>query len=316
MPDPDWRHLPPLTTLRAFEATARFQGYSAAARSLNVTPAAIAQQVRKLEKDLGVDLVRREGRGLVLTEDGQDLAKTLEDAFDQIAKGVRQLKRRDAKRGVRVSTTDYFVNVVVLPQLGAFWQRYPDLQVSFSPDGNTQAVDFDRYDIVVRGAEQGAVWEGCEAIPLFETEIVICAAPSLLQRGAKDLCDFPWIRDRGMGGGAFDTAIRRAGCDPDTLTYVDAGSSKFELDAALMGYGLHVSPEMSVRKDVQNGRLVVLDVSLDMEGVYYALVRKGPVSTHVQCLLDWLIEVSMPFSYPPGLGSSSPRVDRQSGTRV
>ena len=49
MTDPDWRQLPPLSTLRAFEATARLEGYSAAARALNVTPAAIAQQVSKLE---------------------------------------------------------------------------------------------------------------------------------------------------------------------------------------------------------------------------------------------------------------------------
>ena len=82
MTDPDWRHLPPLSTLRAFEATARLEGYSAAARALNVTPAAIAQQVRKLEDEMGAALVRREGRGLVLTEAGRQLAAQHSHSFE------------------------------------------------------------------------------------------------------------------------------------------------------------------------------------------------------------------------------------------
>lgn len=63
----DWSDLPPLSTLRAFEAAARLGGFSAAGRELNVTHAAVAQQVRALEGRLGVALMRREGRGLALT---------------------------------------------------------------------------------------------------------------------------------------------------------------------------------------------------------------------------------------------------------
>ena len=59
MTGPDWRHLPSLSALRAFEATARLGGFSAAARALNVTHAAVAQQVRALESELGVALVQR-----------------------------------------------------------------------------------------------------------------------------------------------------------------------------------------------------------------------------------------------------------------
>ena len=91
MPGLDWHRLPPLSSLRAFEATARLQGYSAAARSLNVTPAAVAQQVRKLEKELGVSLVRREGRGLVLTTAGRHLSALLQAAFTMMADGIEDV---------------------------------------------------------------------------------------------------------------------------------------------------------------------------------------------------------------------------------
>ncbi len=77
----DWRHMPPLTALRALEAVARLGGFSAAARALNVTHAAVAQQVRGLETELGVALLRREGRAVVLTAEGARLAAALAEGF-------------------------------------------------------------------------------------------------------------------------------------------------------------------------------------------------------------------------------------------
>ena len=96
MPDPDWRHLPSLSALRAFEATARLDGFSAAARALNVTPAAVAQQVRGLEADLGVALVIRQGRGLVLTPEGARLSAALAEGFSTIAGGIDALRHDEA----------------------------------------------------------------------------------------------------------------------------------------------------------------------------------------------------------------------------
>ncbi len=66
-----WRNLPSLSALRAFDATARHGGFAGAARVLNVTHAAVTQQVRGLERELGVPLVRRAGRTVSLTEAGQ-----------------------------------------------------------------------------------------------------------------------------------------------------------------------------------------------------------------------------------------------------
>ena len=72
-----WRQMPPLAALRAFEATARLKSFSAAARELNVTHAAVAQQVRALEAFLETTLVTRDGRALALTAEGADLALAL-----------------------------------------------------------------------------------------------------------------------------------------------------------------------------------------------------------------------------------------------
>ncbi len=299
MTDINWNRLPALTTLRAFEATARLQGYSAASRELNVTPAAIAQQVRKLEKEIGLSLVRREGRGLVLTQAGEQLAQPLKDAFSLIANSIRDVKTSEDQRGVRVSTTDYFASAVILPRLGEFWEKHPTLQASFSPDGNTAPVDLENFDIVVRAAGPGRKWNNCQTFRLLETPMIICGAPSLVGDGKVDVATLPWIADRGIGGGVFREAVRQVGCDPDEISLVDPGSAKLELEATLMGYGLQVSPELTIKDHLADGSLVQVDVSTDMSGVYYAICKQGPISTQTQKFLNWLFKICAPLSCRP-----------------
>jgi LysR family glycine cleavage system transcriptional activator len=83
-----WSNLPSLTSLRAFAAVAETGSYSKAGSNLNVTHAAISQQVKSLESRLGVSLVSRAGRGIMLTAEGVGLARDLEKGFATIRSGV------------------------------------------------------------------------------------------------------------------------------------------------------------------------------------------------------------------------------------
>ena len=302
MTDPDWRHLPPLTTLRAFEATARLEGYSAAARALNVTPAAIAQQVRKLEDEMGAALVRREGRGLVLTEAGRQLAAPLREAFALMAAGVDGVRQREAAQGVRVSTTEFFVDAVALPNLGDFWSKHPGVQVAFAPEGNRIPVMEETFDVFIRAARQGAerTWQHLDIVKLIDTPVILCGAPSLVGQGRVDLAALPWLKENGMPQEIFEQAVRDAGCDPKAIRIVDTGSGHFEIEAALMGYGLTVSSELVVRKYLAEGTLVRVDCPLEMPGSYWLITRKGPRRENVQKFCDWLIAICEPLSYRPG----------------
>lgn len=300
MIDPDWRHLPPLTTLRAFEATARLGGYSAAARSLNVTPAAIAQQVRKLEAEVGAALVRRMGRGLVLTDAGERLAAPLRDAFARIASAVGDLRQYEAARGVRVSTTEFFVDAVVLPNLREFWETHPGVEVSFSPEGNRIPVDAETFDVFVRGAVTGGEreWDHLSAVPLIESPLILCGAPSLVGDGRVDPATLPWVSEGGLPRDVFERAVRRAGCDPDAIRFVDPGHVKLEIDAALMGYGLSMASELIVREHLASGALVrIADVD-ETPGAYWMITRPGPQRENVRRFTEWLTEICAPMSLP------------------
>ena len=96
----DWMSLPPLNSLRAFSAVAETGGYALAANRLNVTQAAVSQQVKALEKRLGVSLVARQGRSIELTSAGAILAKELGLGFEIISRGVERLNEGAANRPV------------------------------------------------------------------------------------------------------------------------------------------------------------------------------------------------------------------------
>ncbi|PWJ10922.1 regulatory helix-turn-helix protein, lysR family [Jannaschia seohaensis] len=125
----DWRALPSLTALRAFDARARHGSFAEAARALNVTHAAVAQQVRALETELGHRLATRQGRQVQLTDAGRQLALALADGFGTIADAVGGLRDRARSRALRVTTTPFLTERVIMPHLASFRRR------DFDPSG-------------------------------------------------------------------------------------------------------------------------------------------------------------------------------------
>ena len=88
----DWRHIPSLSALRAFEACARYESLSGAAKALNVTHAAVSQHVRTLEARFGLALIERRGRGIGLTSEGVQLARG-------VKRRIRHNRRHDCPDG-------------------------------------------------------------------------------------------------------------------------------------------------------------------------------------------------------------------------
>jgi LysR family glycine cleavage system transcriptional activator len=253
MTDPDWRHLPSLSSLRAFEAAARLGGFSAAARALNVTHAAVAQAVRGLESELGLTLLRREGRGLALTEEGARLARSLREGFSAIAAGVEALRGAERRRGLRVTCMPSFAQQLLLPRLGDFWRRHPEIAVSISP--SLAAVDLARegFDLAIRIGEPP--WPGTEAEHLLDARLLLVAAPSLLERG-QDLARLPWVID--PSDAYVAGLLRGGGLDPAALAPLGIDDPLLELAAARAGYGLLFATDAVVRGDLAAGRLRAL----------------------------------------------------------
>ena len=134
----DWRDIPSLPALRAFEAAARAGSFSAAARELNVTHAAIAQHVRAIESQLGTSLLIRSGKKMALTEAGTRLAQELSSGFGQIIAGVREAAFDAAGSPLKVTVTPSFADNWLMPRLCSFWERHPEITLSITPDNNVR----------------------------------------------------------------------------------------------------------------------------------------------------------------------------------
>src|SRR5580693_8174736 len=115
----------PLNALRAFESAARHRSFTRAAEELCVTQAAISHQVKSLEERLGVTLFRRSNRGLLLTDEGVNLAPTLFEAFGAIDRLFGQFESGGAQEVLTVSAVGTFVLGALLEHLPAFRAANP-----------------------------------------------------------------------------------------------------------------------------------------------------------------------------------------------
>lgn len=283
MNGPDWRQMPNLTALRAFEAAARLGSFAGAARALNVTPPAVAQQVRALETDLGRALFRRAGRGQELTPEGAALAARLGEAFGQIALAVAALRDQTDRQGLRITTTPAFARGSLLPRLERFWARHPDIAVSIVPDAAVVDLAREGFDLGIRAGE--GPWHGVVAEPLLSTRMVLVGAPALIGRGTA-LQDLPWLADPRYG--IERDWLAQAGLDPERLRYRPVEDMALVMDAARAGLGLLFASAEVAADDIAHGRLAEVPFPGLPAMTYRIVTAPGPRSRAVRHFIGWL----------------------------
>ena len=121
--------LPPLNALRVFEAAARHLSFKEAAAELNITQAAVSHQVKSLEDYLGVDLFRRAGRGVQLTEAARACLPRLREGFDSLAAAVEMIRERGDEAELVITAPPVFTARWLMPRLADFAKREPKIDV-------------------------------------------------------------------------------------------------------------------------------------------------------------------------------------------
>lgn len=124
--------LPYATWLRTFEAAARHGSFSTAADELGLTPAAVSQQIRLLEKHLGTKLFERLPRGVALTDMGQAYSQPVRKSFSDLEVATRGLFGSSVKHVIRVRASISHAALVIAPRLGEFHNMYPDIEIQLS----------------------------------------------------------------------------------------------------------------------------------------------------------------------------------------
>ena len=256
------RRLPPLSAVRAFEAAARTENFTAAAAELGLTQAAVSYQVKALEERLGAPLFVRERGRARLTPLGQRLLPTLSQAFDSIEAAFASHTAEDQSL-LTVTTTHTFANTGLAWTLGAFQMEHPDLAVRMTTSNDIVDLRSGEADVAIRAGQAG--WPGLEAHKLMESDFTPMASPECVAKFERELgrklepADLPglpligpqdewWTRWFSDAGVPLESHRPRGGIRLD--------SQANEGHAAMAGQGFALLTPFLWRGDVAAGRLV------------------------------------------------------------
>src|SRR5258706_2726731 len=168
-----------LNSLRAFEAAARLGSFTLAAKELRVTQAAVSQQVRLLEKRLGLGLFKRHANELELTVQGRALQPGLTDAFNAIERLIDQVVAMRAGPVLTVGVAPAFALNWLIPRLPGFNRSHPEVDVRMASGGTRQPLRDDWTCAVRRGVGD---WPGYTAEELFPATLVPVCTPAIAAR--------------------------------------------------------------------------------------------------------------------------------------
>jgi LysR family glycine cleavage system transcriptional activator len=290
----DWRDVPSLSALRAFEAASRLGSLSAAARELNVTHAAVAGHVRTLERHFGTGLMHRQGQGMACTPEGALLSQGLRDGFGTLAAACRDLHDRRRTRPLQVTTTPTFAEHWLMPRIGTFWAAHPDVAVAITPSPDLVNLRRDGYDLAIRYGDGN--WPGLTVETLTHGGFCVVAAPAVARRldgrlSGTDalreaLLSEVWIMDPYRAEQRY--VARALEVDADDMTVWTFATNGMVLSALRAGLGLGLQSRVLVEDEIETGRLVPV-TELTVEGIGYHLVTAGgPETEALRTFRTWL----------------------------
>jgi DNA-binding transcriptional LysR family regulator len=138
--------------LRVFHAVAEAGSFTHAGDTLNLSQSAVSRQISALEEALQVPLFHRHARGLILTEQGESLNRTVRDVFAKLAMTealLTESKEKPAGR-LKVTTTVGFGEIWLAPRLTAFLEAYPEVSVSLLLDDAELDLAMREADVAIR----------------------------------------------------------------------------------------------------------------------------------------------------------------------
>lgn len=295
----------PLRGIAVFEAAARASSFQAAADELNLTPSAVSHQIRLLEDILGVRLFDRVGRGVTLTPDGAEYARSVRLGLRRLRAATSDIRSRGKKGGtldvVRIEMPPSFAHCWLLPRLSDLMARLPDIDIRVNAQGGhlqgdrtpfPQLADAPADVQIVYGDRD--IWEDRASLLLPETFQPYCA-PAFVERHGIDLPDKlrrKILISTAQNVVSWDEWLNLQGVDPDEnpVGSIQMDPSHLAIGAASSGVGVILESSVLVAQDVAEGRLVAPFPHLSRPGVGYWIYMPSAqkVRPSVEALLEWL----------------------------
>lgn len=292
-----------LSNLESFVRSAETLSFSAAARQLALTPAAVSRNVAQLERNLGVRLFARSTRGLQLTQEGERFWQSVGSGLQSIQAAIAELCESKGEPAglLTLDLAPRFGRLHILPLLAAYRQRYPAVMLDCRFENRQVDLIAERVDVAVGGGFE--LTPGLVARELAPLHLVTVAAPAYLQQYGKALPATPaglaemdgiWMRSpqtgrvrvwrmRNRDGAEMNLQMRPTLLvnDPDAICH-----------AALLGMGVGLLAMADVVDHLERGELVRLLPEWHANGgplsLYFASQKWLPAKTRT--LVDFVVE--------------------------
>jgi len=289
------RRLPPLNSLKSFEAAGRLLSFTAAAKELNVTQAAISHQIKVIEDFLGIELFDRYPRRLELTDQGKVLLPEVIDAFDRVSLAVAAISNEQFSNVLSVRLAPSFAAKWLSPRLKYFWLQYPEIDLRLYHTHT--AVDFEREEIDIAVTYGKGDWSGVAVEKLLSLDFFPVCSPAFLVND-KPLNNLDNLRYYALLHDAdyecWSDWLHLAGIDDidaNRGTIID--DTNVLIQAAIDGQGIALGSTTLVQDLLESGRLIKpFDVSLVNEYAYYVVYPESHLKNPaVRAFKDWLLSL-------------------------
>lgn len=291
--------LPPLTSLRSFEAVARQLSFSKAAEELNVTPGAVSQQIRAFEERLGARLFDRTRRSVALTRLAARMLPDVQAGLDLLTRACNRSIPL-GERTLTISVTPSFASKWLMPRLPSFYDQNPDIDLRIS--ATVELADFKRdgIDFAIRLGH--GRYPGLHAEPLLGEALTPLCSPKILKGKGRlktpdDLRKHRMIHDTSIPGqgeySAWDKWLAVAGAKHISARRGARFTlAELAMQAAIDGAGIVLGRLVLAEGDVAAGRLVRPFKTVLPLDVSYFLVRSEGATPRPEMLRfrDWLFK--------------------------
>ena len=275
---PDWndmhaprRFYPPTSLLRAFEAAARSQSFTIAARELDLTQSAVSRQIRALEEMLGADLFHREKQKVRLTLAGSAYARDIREALTRISSATLGFRANPVGGSLNLAVLPLFAARWLAPRMPAFAAAHPDITVNLV----TRLAPFDfRTDSVDAAIHYGlAEWPGADVELLLDETVVPVCSPQLQAKlnlvRPEDLIVAPLLHLTSRPD-AWERWFGEMGIDAGEVRGMLVDQFTLILEVACAGLGVALLPTFLIERELARGDLLLaVDAPVRNAEAYY-----------------------------------------------
>jgi LysR family transcriptional regulator, glycine cleavage system transcriptional activator len=284
-----------LRALQALEAAVRHLSFARAADELHVTPAAISQQIKLLEDQIGQPLFDRNPT-LRARASAQAVSRQLREAFELLEQASRQLRGSKTERAMVVSVSPTFASRWLIPRLERFSARHPEIELHLL--ATVRLVDFETEEVDLAVRYGSGRYRGLHSERLREETVVVVAHPRLAAGLTKpaDMLDATLLHNSAIDWDAtfpdWPTWLRSAGLVPrGPLRIRVFEEPNLVIEAALAGLGVALLWRTLVSEELASGRLVALFREQPIANAYHFLCRPERLALpRVAAFRQWLFD--------------------------